>query len=351
MFEWTEYLLVAIVMLPAFTAFALVTSGIVLGFLGLPALPEVAWRSIGLGAAATTFVLALVGLGLEFDPEKLGLQHVEFLRLARNLRRSSAPRSGWDRILFPDLDGGTRSDRDAVVDIGSSRIHAELGRDVSPARIRPARGPRFRQPHVVHLLLGGDARSDPALARTLGWDRSRARCRADLDDRGDFTRRSALRRLHPARSEPRAARWRDARPRRDAVGRRGVAPRCRDRPRGSAAALHRDDDRTRHAPASGAAAFLATRRACLGADGALRPARDRFRPDGGGRHPPLRASALPECGERDRAGTLDHRNRRARLRLVDRDGPERTEAPGRVHVGRLCRLRRLRESRRSTCKG
>jgi NADH-quinone oxidoreductase subunit M len=76
--DWTEHLLVSIVMLPAFTAFALLGVGLILGFLGLPALPEIVWRAIGLGASIVTFAMAIVGLGLGFDPERIGFQHVEF---------------------------------------------------------------------------------------------------------------------------------------------------------------------------------------------------------------------------------------------------------------------------------
>jgi NADH-quinone oxidoreductase subunit M len=76
--DWTNHLLVVVVMLPALVAFGLVGSGLFLGFIGLPALPEGVWRAIGLATAFGTFVLAIVGLGLGFDPEQIGLQHLEF---------------------------------------------------------------------------------------------------------------------------------------------------------------------------------------------------------------------------------------------------------------------------------
>ena len=76
--DWTNHLLLVVVALPAFVAFGLAGSGLVQGFLGLPPLPEVAWRGIGLAAVCVTFVLALVGIGFGFDPEAIGLQHVEY---------------------------------------------------------------------------------------------------------------------------------------------------------------------------------------------------------------------------------------------------------------------------------
>jgi len=76
--DWTEHLLALIVMLPAVTAFALMGTGLVSSFAGVPVLPAAAWRWTGLAAAVVTFGLALLGLGFEFDPEHVGLQHVEF---------------------------------------------------------------------------------------------------------------------------------------------------------------------------------------------------------------------------------------------------------------------------------
>jgi len=65
-------------MLPALVALGLVGSGLLLGFAGLPALPETAWRAIGLTATIATFVLMVLGIGLGFDPEQIGFQYVEF---------------------------------------------------------------------------------------------------------------------------------------------------------------------------------------------------------------------------------------------------------------------------------
>ncbi len=76
--DWTNHLLVLIVTLPALVAFGLVGSDLLLGFFGLPALPETAWRVIGLAATIVTFVLMLVGIGFGFDPEQIGFQYVEF---------------------------------------------------------------------------------------------------------------------------------------------------------------------------------------------------------------------------------------------------------------------------------
>ena len=73
-----DALLVTIVMLPAATALLLVGSGLVLGFLGLPALPERGWRMVGIAASTLTFLLAFGVLALGFDPERIGFQHVEF---------------------------------------------------------------------------------------------------------------------------------------------------------------------------------------------------------------------------------------------------------------------------------
>ena len=76
--DWTNHLLVLVVMLPALVALGLAASGLLLSFVGLPAMPEAAWRVIGLAATIATFVLMVVGIGFGFDPEQIGFQNVEF---------------------------------------------------------------------------------------------------------------------------------------------------------------------------------------------------------------------------------------------------------------------------------
>jgi len=76
--DWTNHLLVLVVMLPAVVALGLAASGLFLSFVGLPAMPEAAWRAIGLVATIATFVLMVVGIGFGFDPERIGFQNVEF---------------------------------------------------------------------------------------------------------------------------------------------------------------------------------------------------------------------------------------------------------------------------------
>ncbi|HEB89518.1 MAG TPA: NADH-quinone oxidoreductase subunit M [Deltaproteobacteria bacterium] len=76
--DWSNHLLLVTVAAPAFVAFGLVGSGLIQGFLGLPPLPEVAWRVLGLVTVIATFLLAFFGIGLGFDPEAIGFQHVEY---------------------------------------------------------------------------------------------------------------------------------------------------------------------------------------------------------------------------------------------------------------------------------
>jgi len=76
--DLTNHLLVLVVMLPAVVALGLAASGLFLSFVGLPAMPEAAWRAIGLAATIATFVLMVVGIGFGFDPERIGFQNVEF---------------------------------------------------------------------------------------------------------------------------------------------------------------------------------------------------------------------------------------------------------------------------------
>ncbi len=74
--EVTDNLMITVVGLPAATALALVLLGIVLGTVGLPALPASIWRGVGLLSSGATFLLMVFGVLLGFDPEILGLQHV-----------------------------------------------------------------------------------------------------------------------------------------------------------------------------------------------------------------------------------------------------------------------------------
>lgn len=76
--DWIDHLLVFVVILPALVAFGLVGSGLLLGFVGLPSLPEAIWRWVGFAATVLTFVLMLGGIGFGFDPERIGFQYVEF---------------------------------------------------------------------------------------------------------------------------------------------------------------------------------------------------------------------------------------------------------------------------------
>jgi NADH-quinone oxidoreductase subunit M len=85
MMDWANHLLVLVVMLPAVVAFGLVSSGLLLGFVGLPALPEAAWRAIGLAATIATFMLMVAGIGFGFDPEQIGFQQVQFFGLPETL--------------------------------------------------------------------------------------------------------------------------------------------------------------------------------------------------------------------------------------------------------------------------
>ena len=75
--EASSHVLAAVVLLPAVVAAALVGSGLLLGFVGLPALPATAWRAVGLATTGVTFALAVLGVALGFDPEALGMQQIE----------------------------------------------------------------------------------------------------------------------------------------------------------------------------------------------------------------------------------------------------------------------------------
>jgi NADH-quinone oxidoreductase subunit M len=78
MLDSVNHLLVLVVMLPALVAFGLAGSGLFLGFVGLPSLPATIWRWVGLAATISTFVVMFLGIGLGFDPERIGFQYVEF---------------------------------------------------------------------------------------------------------------------------------------------------------------------------------------------------------------------------------------------------------------------------------
>lgn len=75
--EIGEHALLVVVALPAAVALLLLFAGLVQGLFGLPALPETAWRAVGLATSTLNFVVAGIGLGLGFDAERLGLQLVE----------------------------------------------------------------------------------------------------------------------------------------------------------------------------------------------------------------------------------------------------------------------------------
>ena len=75
-FSPAEHLILIVVALPALTAFGLMGTGLVLGQVGIPTLPEALWRAIGLTAAFITFAVMLFIATSEFDPEVLGLQQI-----------------------------------------------------------------------------------------------------------------------------------------------------------------------------------------------------------------------------------------------------------------------------------
>ena len=75
--DYSDHILSLIVALPAAAALVLLGTGLLLNFIGLYSLPEIFWRTIGLGVTLVTFGLVVVGLVLGFDPEVLGFQFVE----------------------------------------------------------------------------------------------------------------------------------------------------------------------------------------------------------------------------------------------------------------------------------
>ena len=76
MSSFPDAILLAVVALPALVALALVAIGLIQGFAGLPPLPERVWSGAGFAAGAATFVLAVTGVALRFDPERIGHQFV-----------------------------------------------------------------------------------------------------------------------------------------------------------------------------------------------------------------------------------------------------------------------------------
>ena len=75
--EWRDMLLPIVVGLPAGVALLLAGVGLLLAFLGAPALPASVWRVVGLAAGLANFGFAAVGLGLGFDVESFGFQNVQ----------------------------------------------------------------------------------------------------------------------------------------------------------------------------------------------------------------------------------------------------------------------------------
>lgn len=71
-----DSILLVVVALPALVALGLAGLGTLQTLLGIAPLPERVWRDAGLVTGFATFVLALVGIALRFDPERLGPQFV-----------------------------------------------------------------------------------------------------------------------------------------------------------------------------------------------------------------------------------------------------------------------------------
>jgi NADH-quinone oxidoreductase subunit M len=74
-----ERILSCVIFLPILAGMLLVGSGLLLRVLfGSAGLPGVVWRAAAVGASGLTFLITLVGVWGEFDPERIGLQLVEY---------------------------------------------------------------------------------------------------------------------------------------------------------------------------------------------------------------------------------------------------------------------------------
>ncbi|MBK7951779.1 MAG: hypothetical protein IPK00_24195 [Deltaproteobacteria bacterium] len=75
--EWLfDRILLVVVALPALVALSLAGLGTLQTLFGIAHLPERVWRDAGLATGFATFVLAVFGIALRFDPERLGPQFV-----------------------------------------------------------------------------------------------------------------------------------------------------------------------------------------------------------------------------------------------------------------------------------
>jgi len=72
-----QHVLSSVVFLPGVVAIALVGSSLLASFLGAPRLPAALWWAAGFGTTLLVFALAVGGLALGFDPERMGLQMIE----------------------------------------------------------------------------------------------------------------------------------------------------------------------------------------------------------------------------------------------------------------------------------
>ena len=68
-----------VLLMPGATAVLLLLSGALLrGLFGSSGLPGEIWRAIALGSTALTFLLAVWGIALPFEPEAIGVQMMEY---------------------------------------------------------------------------------------------------------------------------------------------------------------------------------------------------------------------------------------------------------------------------------
>ena len=68
-----------VLIMPGATAFLLLLSGAILrGLFGSSGLPGEIWRAIALGSTALTFLLAIWGIAIPFEPESIGVQMIEY---------------------------------------------------------------------------------------------------------------------------------------------------------------------------------------------------------------------------------------------------------------------------------